>query len=165
MTITSQSADITSSHWSKFHVNIITSSGVMTIFFCRGLTKNPENGNTSIWVLPNIWKLERVRKTKFDLSLSNKMFLNAAKCQSCSFDHFWVIKGKPIEGSRKRMCWNRGSRYGSKSRKNYTERLLLRLFLMCLERVKFEYCSTWEWGKLTLGKERFARGTKGKWKL
>ena len=30
----------------KFHVNIITSSGVMTIFFSKGLTRNPEIGNT-----------------------------------------------------------------------------------------------------------------------
>ena len=30
------------SYWSKFHVNIITGSGVMTIFFCKGLTRNPE---------------------------------------------------------------------------------------------------------------------------
>ena len=26
------------------------------------------------------------------------MLLNAAKCQGCSFYHFWVIKGKPIGG-------------------------------------------------------------------
>ena len=42
-------------NWSKFHVNIITDSGIMTIFFYKGLTRNPEIGNTSVWVLPNIW--------------------------------------------------------------------------------------------------------------
>ena len=34
------------SHWCKFHVNIITCSGVMTIFFYKGLNRNPETGNT-----------------------------------------------------------------------------------------------------------------------
>ena len=43
------------SYWSKFHVNSITGSGIMTIFFCKRLTRNPEIGNTSVWVLPNIW--------------------------------------------------------------------------------------------------------------
>ena len=43
------------SYWSKFHVNIITGSGVMTIFFYKGLTRNPEIWNTTVWVLPNIW--------------------------------------------------------------------------------------------------------------
>ena len=32
--------------WSKFHVNIIVGSGVMTISFYKGLTRNSENGNT-----------------------------------------------------------------------------------------------------------------------
>ena len=47
------------SYYSKVHVNIITSSGVMTIFFCKELTRNPEIGNTPEIprVLPNIWKL------------------------------------------------------------------------------------------------------------
>ena len=30
------------SYWSNFHVNIITGSGVMTIFFYKGLARNPE---------------------------------------------------------------------------------------------------------------------------
>ena len=32
------------SYWFKFHVNIITSSGLMTIFFYKGYTRNPETG-------------------------------------------------------------------------------------------------------------------------
>ena len=40
------------SYWSKFHVNIITGSEVMTIFFYKGLTRNPETGNTPVWVFP-----------------------------------------------------------------------------------------------------------------
>ena len=49
------------SYWFKFHVNIITGSGVMVVFFFRNW---PEIGNTTIWVLPNIWRLGRVRDTK-----------------------------------------------------------------------------------------------------
>ena len=33
----------------------MTGSGVMTIFVCKGLTRNPKTGNTPIWVLPNTW--------------------------------------------------------------------------------------------------------------
>ena len=63
---------------SKFHVNIITGTGLMTIYFYKGLTRNPEIGNTLVWVLPNIWKLGWVRDTKFYTDAPNKMLLNAA---------------------------------------------------------------------------------------
>ena len=86
------------SYWSKFHVNIITCSGVMTIFFYKGLTRNPEIGNTHIWVFPNIWRLEWVMDTKFDTNVSNRMLLNDAKFQGYSCYRFWVIKGKPTGG-------------------------------------------------------------------
>ena len=36
------------SYWSKFHVNIITGSRITTIFFYKGLTRNPEIRNTSV---------------------------------------------------------------------------------------------------------------------
>ena len=36
------------SYWSQFHFNIITGSGVMSIFFCKGLTRNLEIGNTPV---------------------------------------------------------------------------------------------------------------------
>ena len=36
------------SYWSKFHVHIITGSGVMTIFICKGFTRNLESGNTHV---------------------------------------------------------------------------------------------------------------------
>ena len=75
------------SYWSKFHVNIITGSEVLTNFFYKGLTRNPEIGNSFIWVLPNIWTLGRVRDTKFGTNVSNKMLLNAGKCQGYSFYH------------------------------------------------------------------------------
>ena len=75
MTMTSQFSDMTSSskffdvvsvslinfsYWFKFHVNIITGSGVMAVFFYKGLTRNPEIGNTLVWVLPNILRLGKL---------------------------------------------------------------------------------------------------------
>ena len=44
-------------YWSKFYANIITGSGVMQFIFIRdGVTRNPEMGNTPVWILPNIWE-------------------------------------------------------------------------------------------------------------
>ena len=89
------------SYWSKFHVNIISGSGVMTIFFYKGLTRNPKIGNPLVWVpLPNIRRLGQVKDTKFGITASNKILMKAAKCQSYSFYRFWVIKGKPTGRSK-----------------------------------------------------------------
>ena len=66
----------------------------MTIFFYKELTRNPEIGNTPVWVLPNIWRLERVMDTKFGTNISNRMLLNAVKYQGYSFYLFWVLKEK-----------------------------------------------------------------------
>ena len=82
------------SYWSKFHVNIITGSGIITIFFYKGLTRNPEIRNTLVWVLSDILWLDRIMDTNFGTNVS-KMVLNAVKIQSYSFYRFWVIKGKP----------------------------------------------------------------------
>ena len=76
--------------WSTFHVNIMTGSGVMTIFIHKGLARNSEICNTPIWVLPNICRLG------WATNAYNKMLLNAAKFQGYSFYRFWVIQGKPI---------------------------------------------------------------------
>ena len=59
------------------------------------MTKNPEIGNIPVWILPNIWRLGQVRDTKFGMNVSNKMLLNATKCQGYNFYCFWDIKGKP----------------------------------------------------------------------
>ena len=81
--MTSQFADITTSliffifpclvvkfsYWSKFHANIITASGVITILVYKGLTRNLEIENT-VWVLPNIWRLGQVRGTNFWTNIS-----------------------------------------------------------------------------------------------
>ena len=83
------------SYWSKFNVNIITGSGIMTIFYYKGLNRNPEIWNTPVWVLPNIWRLRWVMDTKFGANVSNRMLLNTAKIQGYSFYRFWVIKGLP----------------------------------------------------------------------
>ena len=76
-------------------VNIMTGSGVMKNFFYKGLTGNAETRKNPIWVLPNIWRLGRVSDTKFSMNASNKVLLNAIKCQDDSFYRFLVIKGKP----------------------------------------------------------------------
>ena len=86
------------SYWSKFHVNMITGSGVITIFFYKGFTRNPEIGNTPAWVLLNIQRLGQVRDTKFGTYVSSEILLKAAKCQGYSFYRFCVIKGKPTGG-------------------------------------------------------------------
>ena len=87
---------------SRFHVNIVTGSGIMTIFFYNRLTRNPEIGNSPVWVLPNIWRIAWVIDTKFGTNISNRMSLNAARCQGYRFYRFWVIKGKPTgEGGLK----------------------------------------------------------------
>ena len=70
---------------SKFHVNIITGSGAMRSSFYKELTRNPGIGNTPVWVLLNIWRLEQVKNTNFDMNVSNKMLLNVTKCQGYSF--------------------------------------------------------------------------------
>ena len=43
------------SYWSKFHINIITGSGVMAIYSYKGLTRNPEIGNIPVWVLHSFY--------------------------------------------------------------------------------------------------------------
>ena len=42
------------SYWSKIPVNIITASGVIKILVFKGLTRNPEIGNTFFCVLSNV---------------------------------------------------------------------------------------------------------------
>ena len=60
----------------------------MTIFFYKGLNRNPETGNTPAWVLPNIHRLGQVRHTKFGKNVCNKMLLNAGKSQSYTVSEF-----------------------------------------------------------------------------
>ena len=69
------------SYWSMFHAIIITGSGIMTVFFYKGMIRDPEIGNTPVWVLPNIWRLGWVMNAKFGTNVPNRMLLNAAKFQ------------------------------------------------------------------------------------
>ena len=98
-TMTSQFADMMSSSiffwrlcvslvnfsfWSKFHVNIVTGSGVKTIFVYKGCDQKcgkfcPISGD---------WGYQ------FELNVCNENFLNAAKFQVYRFYLFWVIELK-----------------------------------------------------------------------
>ena len=51
--------------------SLVTSSGDMIILFYKGLTRNPEIGNTFVWVLPSIYRLGRVSPMKFYSMLQN----------------------------------------------------------------------------------------------
>ena len=86
------------SFWSKFHINIMTSSGVRTIFVYKELIRNPEIRKSPVWVLPNIWRLGQVRDTRFVTNVSHKKLLNAAKYQGYGFHPLWVIKTKATGG-------------------------------------------------------------------
>ena len=84
-------------YWSKFHVNIITGSRVLTIFLHIGLTRK----KYPRLILLNIWRLgwlNLVRVDKFATNVSHEKLLNAAKRQGYSFYHSWVIKGEPTKG-------------------------------------------------------------------
>ena len=121
------------SYWSKIHANIITSSGVITISFYKGLTRNSEIGNTPVWVLPNIWRLGQSLNTKFDTNISNKTLLNAANYQGFSFCHFWVIKGKPTRV---------GGGGGVKFPPTHTPRLALRELFVLIFTDNVIHCHT-----------------------
>ena len=82
----------------------------MIIFFYKGLTKNPKIGNTTIWVLPNMWRLGRVRNTRFGMDPSYEILQNTAKCQGYSFYRFWVVNWKPT-GAKFISCWKFMTRY------------------------------------------------------
>ena len=60
----------------------------MTVLFYKRLTRNSEIGNIHVWVLPNIWRLGRVRDANFGINISHEMLLNVTKCQGCRFYHF-----------------------------------------------------------------------------
>ena len=63
------------SYWYKFHVNIITVSGVLTISFYKGLTRNPEIGNNPAWVLNAKLRLPptqiRVKRANINLKVAD----------------------------------------------------------------------------------------------
>ena len=89
------------SYWSKFHVNFITCSRVMTISFYNGLTKNLEIRNTPVWILPNTWRLGQVRNTTFGTNISNKMLLNASNARVTAFTVSELLKENQEGGGGK----------------------------------------------------------------
>ena len=66
----------------------------MIIFVYKGLTRNTEIGNTPVWGMLIIWRLEQVRDTKFGMNVPCKKLLNAAKRQGYSIYPFWITKKK-----------------------------------------------------------------------
>ena len=80
------------SYWSKFHVNIVTGSEIMTIFVYKRLIRNPEIGNTPVCVLANIWRMGQVSDTKFCLNVSNKNLLYAANVRFIAFTVSELLK-------------------------------------------------------------------------
>ena len=97
MSMRSQFSDMTSSSI-FFDVVLFFLSSLVTslalelcqFFFYKGLIRNREIGNTHIWVLQNIWRLGRVKGTKFGTNVSLK------KCywmlQSARFTAFTVFE-------------------------------------------------------------------------
>ena len=79
------------SYWYKFHVNIITCSGVKTIFFYKELTRNPKIGNKAVWVLFHIWRLGRAKDTKSGTNISYEMLLNFSQIW-CYLREVWHHK-------------------------------------------------------------------------
>ena len=70
------------SYWSKFHVNIINDSGVMTIFFYKGLIRNSEIGNTPSEFCPisGDWN---------ELEIRNLARLSLVRC-------YWMLKNTRV---------------------------------------------------------------------
>ena len=73
----------------------VTSLSVFLLSFVSLTELNPEIGNASFWVLFNMWRLGRIKDTKFGTGVSNEMLLYIAKYQGYSFYRLWgkVNKG------------------------------------------------------------------------
>ena len=68
------------SYWSKFHINIITGTGVMRIFIYKELTKILETGNTLVWVLTNIWRyISSCKYIVYSIKLKYIKFTNSER--------------------------------------------------------------------------------------
>ena len=85
------------SYWSKFYVNIMTGSGVMTIFIYKELTRNPEIGSTPLWILLNIYILGWVRDIKFGLNVLKKYWM-LQNARVTAFTVFELLRENQTEG-------------------------------------------------------------------
>ena len=86
------------SYWSTFHVNIITGSGIMTIFFYKELTRNPEIGNNPVWVLPNFWRLGQVMSTKFGTMSLIECYWMLQNSRVAAFTVFDLLRENQLPG-------------------------------------------------------------------
>ena len=79
------------SYWSKVHVNIITGSGVMTIYFYKGLTRNLKIGNTPSEFCPitGNWEV---------LWIPNLLRTSLIKC-------YWMLQNTVVTGSIVFKLW------------------------------------------------------------
>ena len=88
-------------NWSKLAIYGENENDVNFVTILLKIDQKGQNRKYPYLSFSDIWKLGWVRDTKFGANVSNKMLLNAAKCQSYRFYHFWVIKGNPTGGGRK----------------------------------------------------------------
>ena len=113
------------SFWFEFHVNVIISFSVTTIFPDKGLTRNPEIGNTPVWVLLKIRRLGQVRDTKFDINISNEMLQNASKCYGHSL---FLLFLNYLRGTNR---WGGGVKSPPPDRHTHRVKLAIRVCLQC----------------------------------
>ena len=85
------------SYWSKWNVNIITDSGVMTIFFHKGLTRNLkiEKKKAEFCLISSDWGKLEIPNLPWMSMIMLIMLLNVGEFQVYSHYRFWVIKEKP----------------------------------------------------------------------
>ena len=70
------------SYWSNFHVSIITGSRVMTIFLYIVFTRDPETGNTPVWVCP-------ISGEWVELEISHLAQISLMKC-------YWILQNARV---------------------------------------------------------------------
>ena len=80
-------------------------SVVMVIFGYKGLSRNPETRNIPVWFLSNIWRLEKIKDAKFGTNISNKMLMNAVKCQFLPYFSYQEKTSRGVLAHRK--SWGR----------------------------------------------------------
>ena len=101
LTMTSQFSDMASTSNFLTLFCLVTTPSFMSIlslilelwqiFFYKGLTRNPEIGNTTALVFPNIYRLERVMNTKLGTNAFNRMLLNAENSIVIAFTVFELL--------------------------------------------------------------------------
>ena len=104
------------SYWSKFHVNIITGSGLMTIFFYQGLTRNMEIRNTPVWVLTNNLRLG-------ELGIPNLAQISLIKC-------YWMLQNDRVTAFTVSELLRETNKQGGGRGGKITPRILPRLRLI-----------------------------------